>query len=160
MIGKEEFVTPAKGILIKYKGEFNLDEMYKKCKTWFSSKKYEFTEKEHTQKDRPQGEELNIKFLGERKVDDYVKFHIETYFFILEINKKGKLSNANVKINIQAWIELDYENRWQNNPISKFLFFIYNNFIIKKKVLKVYENKIFIEMLDYSKLIKSYLGMQ
>ena len=88
MIGQKEGITPAKGLLIRYKGEFNLDEMYKKCKDWFKSKKYIFTEKEHTQKDKPQGTELNIKFVAEREIDDYVRFDIETYFFILEISKK------------------------------------------------------------------------
>ncbi|MBL7147780.1 MAG: hypothetical protein ISS82_03065 [Nanoarchaeota archaeon] len=159
MIGQKEGITPAKGLLIRYKGEFNLDEMYKKCKDWFKSKKYIFTEKEHTQKDKPQGTELNIKFVAEREIDDYVRFDIETYFFILEISKKGNVANANVKINIEGWVVLDYKNKWQGNPFSKFLFFIYNNYILKKKIIEVYENKLYLEILNYSKLIKSYLGL-
>lgn len=160
MIKQKEAITPAKGLLVKYRGEFNLDRLYKECKAWFNAKKYEFTEKEHTEKERPQGNELNIRFISEREVDDYVKFYIETYFFILEINRKGGITNANVKINIQAWVMLDYKNKWQKNAFSKFLFFLYNNYIIKKRIIDVYEDKLFGEMTEYHNLIKSYLNLE
>jgi len=157
--GQRSGLTPAKGILIRYKGDFDLDEMYSKCKDWFKSKKYIFTEKEHTQKDKPQGQELNVKFYGYREIDDYMRFDIDTYFFILGINKKGKISHADVKINIQAAVILDYKNVWQKTAFHKFLFYLYNNYIIKKKIQTVYEEKLFLEMLDYSKMIKKYLGL-
>jgi len=152
-------LTPAKGILIRYKGDFDLDDLYKKCKDWFGSKKYIFTEKEHTHKDRSEGHELNVRFSAEREIDDYIRFDIETYFFVLYANKKGKFTNANVKINIQAWVILDYKNNWQKTAFHKFLFYIYNNYIIKKKIQGVYEEKLFLEMVNYSKMIKSHLNL-
>lgn len=156
---QQEKLTPAKGILIRYEGDFDLDEMYKKCKDWFNSKKYVFTEKEHTHKDKIEGQELNVKFFADREINDYIKFDIETYFFILYINKKGKKSNAKLKINIQSWVILDYKGVWQKSAFHKFLFYIYNNYIIKKKIQGVYEEKLFVEMVEYSKMIKSYLGL-
>ena len=160
MIGQKESLTPAKGLLIKFAGEFNLDKLYKSCKDWFESRKYDFTEKEHTEKTKPEGNEFNIKFIGEREVDDYVRFDIETYFFILETKRKGEKAHAKVKINIQAEVVLDYNGRWQRSSFSKFLFFLYNNYIIKKKILDVYEVKLYGELMEYSKIIKSNLGLQ
>lgn len=161
MIREKELITLAKGNLIRYRGDFDLDRLYKECKKWFKSKNYIFTEKEHTDKTRPQGDELNIKFMARREIDDYAEFNIETYFFILEVNKKdNKISNAHVKINIEAFVKLDYKGLWQKSPFKKFLFFIYNNYIIKKKILNEYEGKLENELTEYSNLIKSYLNLE
>jgi len=160
MINKKEKITPAKGLLIKYQGEFDLEKLYKSCKDWFNSKEYDFTEKEHTEKEKNYGNELLIKFIGEREVDDYVKFEIETFFFILEIKKKGKRETAKVKINVEAKRILDYKDKWQGNAFNKFLFFVYNNYIIKNKIEKVYEDKLFNELMEYTGMIKGVLGLQ
>lgn len=155
MIETEDYITPKQGTLINKKGEFDLEKVYKKAASWFPTRLYDFTEKEHTHKDKPQGFEILIKFEGERKVDDYVKFHIHTTFLSIGYReKKGYL-----KINIKAYLELDYRKRWEINFFTKFLRFIYNNYIIKHRIKTVYEGKLYSEMVEYTSIIKKELGL-
>ena len=157
MIKKEDYVTPKPGILITHRGKFDLDNLYKEGRLWFKARKYDFNEKDHVEFAKPGGNELRLRWFAERKVDDYVKFHIRTRFFMLELNKVKELYSAKLKINVVAYLELDYRGNWSRNLIGHFLFYVYNNFIIKKKIEKVYEVKIYKEMLEYTDLLKKIL---
>jgi len=156
MISKKDEVTPSAGVRINHKGNFNLDVLYKKSKTFFDSRKYDFTEKEHTEKNKSYGNELKVIWLAEREVDDYVKFNIEATFEVWDIIKKNNNYTGDLKINVKAWLDLDYKNNFHKFP---FLLFIYNNFIIKKKIEKIYEDKIYSELLEFTDLIKDILKM-
>lgn len=159
MIEKKDYVTPKPGILITHKGKFNLDEIYKEGREWFASRKYDFNEKDQVEIVKPEGNELRVRWFAERKVDDYVKFHIQTKFFMLELQKLKEGYNSKLKINVTAFLELDYRGNWGRNLIGNFLFYIYNNFIIKKKIQKVYETKIYKEFLEYTNLLKKILNI-
>jgi len=160
MIGKEEYVTPKPGIIITYNGSFNLDKLYKDTKKWFKSHEYLFTEKEYKEKTQAHGNEIKIDFIAERKIDDYMKFNILANFLILNVKKLSEDTYiGNLHLNIIGYIDLDYNNKWQNNPIKKFLFFIYNNLIIKNKLENLYDVKLYNEVLDFESLIKKNLEM-
>lgn len=157
MIKKEDYVTPKPGLLITHKGKFDLDNLYKEGRSWFKARKYDFNEKDQIEIVKPEGNELRVRWLAERKIDDYVKFHIQTRFFMLELKKTGELYNAKLKINIAAYVELDYRGNWGRNLIGHFLFYVYNNFIIKKKIENVYEVKLYNETSEYINLLKKIL---
>ncbi len=160
MISGKDLVTPKLGILIKYNGSFNLDKLYKDAKAWFNKYKYDFTEKEYKEKQHPISGELQFEFNGERKVDDYAKFNITIKVLIIGLKKLDKNTYiGNFRVNLIAHIDLDYSEKWQYNPFKKFLFFIYNNYLIKNKIQNVYEDKLYEEVLDYETLIKTELGL-
>ncbi len=160
MIGKTDYVTPKSGTIITYNGTFDLDKLYKDSKLWFKKFSYEFDERLYKEKDLPEGNEVEIRFEAARRVDEYVKFHINAHFHLLYVKKLSKdVHMGNFKVNIAAFVELDYKNKLQYNPIKKFLFFIYNNFIIKYKILNEYENKLYEEFLKFEDLIKENLGL-
>jgi len=157
MIKQVYKVLPGAGIRIKKSGFFNFESLYKNMKEWFDDHEYIFHEKEHAEKDLPLGKEVLMKWIAEREIDDYTKFKIEIHFFIerlLKINDKYK---GELKITFFAQIEFDYKNKWQKNPFSKFLFFIYNNYIIKSKILTNYEPKLKEDVESIRKILKDYL---
>jgi hypothetical protein len=153
-ISKDDYVTPKSGILITYKGTFNLDTLYKKSKTFFDSKKYIFSEKEHTEKVKSHANELKVGWEAEREIDDYVKFTIKSTFEVWDVVKKDDMYTGDLKINVVAIVNLDYKNTFFKFP---FLLYIYNNFIIKKKIQKIYEGKLFVELLEYTALVKDII---
>jgi len=158
MIEKEDYVTPKPGVLIKSRGKFDLDKLYKKGKSWFDFRKYDFGEKNHVEKVKPEGNEISIKWLAERKVNDYIKFHFVTEFFVLYVKKVGSECTGNLKINVAAYLELDYRDKWSKSLIGSFLFYVYNNFIIKRRIEDVYETKLYNEFLEYSGILKETLN--
>ncbi len=160
MISKEDYVTPKSGIILRYNGTFNLDKLYKDSKKWFYNFNYDFSEKLYKEKQKAGGDEIEIDFESERKLDDYTKFNIKTHIFILDVKKLSKDTYiGNFKANIVAYIELDYLNKLQFNPLKKFLFFIYNNIIIKNKIEGVYEDKLYDEVLKFENVVKENLGL-
>ena len=67
---------------IKSKGTFNLEELYVEMKNWFEHMDYKWYELEYKQViNRDGSKNLEILWLGEKKIDDYVKF-------VAELNKE------------------------------------------------------------------------
>ncbi len=159
MIGKKVSVADIK---IKEVGIFDIETLYKEAKSWFDSKNYTFQEKEHTEKIRDIGDEYLIQWVAERKVDGYVKFNIETSFFIRYITKikirEKQLYKGDMEITTKAFLELDYKNNWHTSAIKKFLFNIYSNYIIKEKI-NDYNSKLDNEVKELLDIIKSVINI-
>lgn len=157
VITREIAIHPTKGIVIRYNGVFDIDSLYKDVKSWFKKHSYDYFEKENTEKTKPQGNTLIIKMRARREIDDYVQFRLEIDFEeILRIKKVEKGHSGEARIIIRGFIDLDYHNNWKALP---FLFYLYNNIILKKKVLEYYWPKIYGEMMELNSLIKTKLGL-
>ncbi|MAG47426.1 hypothetical protein CL617_02375 [archaeon] len=149
-------VSPPKGFIIHVKGPIDIDHFYKNAPPWFDRYKYDFTESEQIEKNFPQGNEIIMGWLGERKINDYVQYTIEVKILIIGVKKVGNIYHGEIKINLISHVDLDYAEQFQKNPFTKFLFYIYNNFIFKKKIIE-HLNKLEKETLDFNDLIKSLL---
>ena len=157
VIKKKESIHPSNGIIIRYDGIIDIDALYKGVKSWFVSHKYDYYESENTEKNKPQGNTLIIKMLAQREIDDYVRFDFEVDFD--EIKKVKKLSkgySGEARITIRCFMTFYYKGNWTLLP---FLFYIYNNVILKKKILTYYWVKAYDEMMELNSYIKSTLGL-
>jgi len=131
--------------------------LYKDIKSWYGSHNYDYYEKDMTEKIKPHGNSLQLKMIGEREVDDFVKFEINVEFNeVLRLKKVNKGYSGDARIMVRATMILDHANNWKNIP---FLFYLYNNFILKKKILNYYWPRIYNEMMDMNSVIKSSLGL-
>lgn len=156
-IDKKTSIHPSKGIVIRFKGTFDMDSLYKSIKSWYGIHSYNYYENENTEKTKPQGNSLQLKMNGEREVDDYVKFRVEVEFNeVMRVKKLAKGNTGDARIIIKAFMILDYKNNWKRLP---FLFYIYNNIILKKKILVYYWQSIYDEMMELNSTIKSELGL-
>jgi len=154
-MSEKDYVTPSQGIIIQKDGSFDINKLYKNISMWYFRRDYDFTEKENSNKTGSSGSEVKLILQGERKVDSYVKFHTDMVIEAFKYKEgKGKL-----RINVYAYLELDYENKWENNALNKFLRHIYNKVIIKSKIKSYYEAKVYEETLELSKIIKSSIGL-
>ncbi len=156
-IGKTETIHPSNGIIIRYKGVIEVDSLYKDVKSWFGKNSYDYFEKENIEKTKPQGNSVIIRMYGIKDVDDYVEFKIDVAFDeILRLKKTDKGYTGDARIIIKAEMIFDYKNKWKSYP---FLFHLYNNYILKKKINGYYWGKIYDDMMDLNSLIKSRLGL-
>ena len=156
-ISKTEKIHPSNGIVIRYKGFIDVDSLYKNVKSWFGKNSYDYFEKENIEKVKPQGNSVIIKMYGIKEVDDYVEFRVDVIFEeILRTKKTDKGYIGDARIIIKAEMILDYKNKWKSYP---FLFNLYNNSILKKKIKNYYWGKIYDDMMDVNSLIKSKLGL-
>ncbi len=123
-------------------GIYDMNLLYKRIKDWFDENNYIYMEKENTTNVKDKGVELKLTMVGDRKVTDYFKFVVELKFLVVEMQKvklKDKeLDKGHLLMFLRADLHYDYRNIWSKNKFSKLLRFIYNNFIIRKKILDVY----------------------
>ena len=158
-----EKVNVVKRREIKLNGIFNINKAYKDARGKINSMSYDFTEKEQTVKDLAKGKEILIKFLGERKFDEMTKFHISVDIFFENINnvkiENKILDKGDAKAVMACWLELDYRNRWNANSIYKFLFHIYQNYIIKDRIVNFYAAKLEGEFDELHDIIKESLDL-
>lgn len=133
-----DYVIPE--LRITQKAVFEFDELYRFMKKWFDDHKYDFFEKEYLDAQEESGTSNSIKWEATRKVDDYVKFHIEIRIKcddikeVIQKNKKAVKGSVNIKI--ESFLEKDYENNWEKNFMVKFMREVYDTFLLKGKFQK------------------------
>ena len=148
---------------IELDGIYDMNHLYNQMKKWFAENNYIYTEKENTTYERDKGVELKLKMICERKVTDYFKFVIEVKFLVVEMQKvkvKDKILDRGIlSAFIKATLYIDYKNIWSKTKFSKFLRYIYNNYLIKRKINDVYQPALKFEGDDLLNVMKECLGM-
>ncbi len=163
MIGINQTKESLPLLKIEKDGIYDLKRLYNHMKEWFEENKYVYTEKENTTNVKDKGTEIKLNMSGERKVTDYFKFEIEVKFLIIESQKvrvKDKdLDKGKMLAFLRPTLYFDYRNIWAKNKLSKLLRFVYNNFIIKKKIDDVYSAALKFEADDLFDTMKDALEM-
>lgn len=149
---------------MKYTGIWNFGEVYRFLYDWFTDKDYKVVEKSYTEKIKPDGKEIEIKWEAKRKISDYFRFVIKANWLILgmneiEVQKEGakvKMNKGYIEIKFTAVLEKDYEHRWENNAFIKFLRGVYDRYIIKGRI-DDYEDRLLEEVDEVIAQAKAFL---
>ena len=146
-------------IKVAKEGVFDLKEVYKIIKEFFTQKDYYLIEKEQSFSDNGT---LKVKWEGSRKVDDYTEFVIEVTISgsgVKEVKLKNKDSfSGNFSIKFESNMKKDYEEKWENSPIPKFFRGLYDKFIIGSKFDR-YSKDLKEETYALYNEVKSYIGV-
>jgi hypothetical protein len=156
-----DYVIPA--LKITQEGIFNLRELYRFMKKWFDENRYDFLEKKYDVKQVEEGEFPKIKWVSEKKADDYTKWHIEVSIKGKNIKgvelKKEKAHKGTLNIKLEAYLEKDYDDRWEKWFWLKFLRTCYDHLIIKGKLDK-YADELSEETYDLFNKAKAFLRLE
>jgi len=152
---------------VKFDGIFNFGEIYKFVYTMLGDYEYKIEEKVYSEKSKPTGKEIEIVWMTKRKISDYFRFRINVTWLILgmsdvEVQKDGakvKLNKGNLEIKFTTYLEKDYEQRWENNSIVKFMRGIYDKYIIKSRI-ETYEDKVKEETDEFIAQAKAFLALE
>ena len=69
------------------------------------------------------------------------------------------MNKGQVEVKITAYLEKDYEHRWETTSISKFLRGLYDRYIIRNRI-ESYEEKIIEEVDELVAQIKAFLELE
>ena len=149
---------------IKQKGYWNYNDLYIFCFDWLKDNGYHVAESEYTEKLSGFGKEILITWAGAKKVSDYFKNTISVKWHILGMNDaeveqdgvKIKTNKGEVKVVVSADLVRDYEEKWENKPLWKFLRGIYDKYIIRTTIDE-YEGRLESDAQEYVDQIKSFL---
>jgi len=152
---------------VKFDGIFNFSEIYKFVYTLLGDYEYKIEERVYTEKSKPNGKEIEIFWIAKRKISDYFRFRINVNWLILgmsdiEVQKDGvkvKVNKGSLEIKFTAYLEKDYEQRWENNAAVKFLRGLYDRYIIKSRI-ETYEDKIKEETDEFIAQAKAFLAIE
>jgi hypothetical protein len=152
---------------LKHEGLFNFQELYKFFFEWFTSYDYAVAEKKYEEKITPEGKDIDVEWECFRKINDYFRFKVKIMYKLIGLisvevqkgNVKVKTNKARVEIKAAGFLEKDYENRWERNPVAKILRGVYDKYIIRSRI-EQYEDKLATEVDEAIAQIKAFLALE
>ncbi len=133
---------------------------------WFELYQYDFQEQEYRDEDTQGGKHLEIKWVAEKKIDDYFKYIIEINFLILGLEKaeveregiKTATNKGEIEIRTKAFLLKDYNKVWENSPIMRVIRDLYDKYLIKSRV-EGYEDELYEETYKMLDEVKAFLNL-
>ncbi|GIU69510.1 MAG: hypothetical protein KatS3mg002_0746 [Candidatus Woesearchaeota archaeon] len=167
---KEAFSILDSGpIMIRYTGVFDFEGLYRMMHAWLINKRFIFHENRYRDKVfTPFGNELEIEWVAEKKVTEYVMEYIEVKFHLWDFSevevikegKKMKMTKSRLEIRLDAKLELDYTKKFADaGPIAKKLGAFYQNKVIYWEWRIKYADSLTYNLYDLHHKIKKYLGL-
>ena len=152
---------------IKQTGVFDFKDFYSFVYDWLVGEDYDVTEKRYTEKVAGEAKDVEIEWDATKKISDYFKNQIKVDWRILgmkdvKVKKDGKevsMNSAVVEIKFAAVLQKDYESRWEDHPLWKFLRGLYDRYIIRARIIE-YENKLFGEVNELINQCKAFLSIE
>jgi len=154
-----------KGEHIKHRGIFSLEELLQAGSSWFFGYRYYWTEKEHTEKIKPEGTEFMIEWRALRRMDEYFLYNISVVLVIyrykaveMDIDTgRPRKGNGEIEITINAKVVTDYNNNFKTkfgNTVQN----IYERYVIKDRI-STFKKRLTDEVKDLKKNLKRQLEM-
>ncbi len=153
---------------IKYNGIIDFASFYKFCYDWLTEEvQLDVVEGKYAEKISGDSKNIDIEWVGSRKMTDYFKFDVKINFQVigltkLEIVQEGKKIKTNkgsVEVKIKGVIIRDYQGKFETNATRKFFRSIYEKWVIPSRI-EQYENKIVGECDEFLSQAKAYLDIE
>ena len=148
---------------VGYRGVFDFDGLYKTLYQWFKKYGYLFRELDYKEYKESGTQKLLVKWMGTKKVNDYVKYIIEVNLQLdgmteVVVKNKKKLSGGLV-IRITGHLQKDYEETWSKTKLAKFLREAYDQFVAGSAMQEM-RDELGKDMQMFRDHVKSFLNLQ
>ena len=166
-LGEPTDILPAM-LLVKYKGVFDYEGLYKMMHSWLINKRFLFHETKYKDKvATPFGNEVEIDWKAEKKISEFVKewiiikFHMWDYseVEVIKDGKKIKMAKTRMEIRFFARLELDYNNKFTGSSFKEKLGRFYVDHVIYWDWNIRYANELEYSMYDLHTKVKKFLNM-
>jgi len=151
---------------IKKKGYFNYRDLYAYAYSWLKDRGYSVKENEYTEKIDGASKEIQLDWKAGKDVTDFFKNSIAVRWHILQMTdaeierdgKKEKTNKGELKLDINAGLILDKDDKWEDRPSMKFLRGIYEKYVIRTTV-EDYEDRLKDDAVEFVNDLKAYLEL-
>jgi hypothetical protein len=151
----------------EYTGIFSVDDYYKLLYDLLRGLGYDVEENKYSHKTSPTGDSMAIEWTAIKKVDDYSAFKIWAKTEVKNLEKVqvqigGRpfaKNKGSCSMELKCFIVTDYENRWEVNPMLKFLKGFYDVYFYKS-TFDTWKTKVVLDMHTVENEIKSFFNMQ
>ena len=152
--------------VIRYKGIFDLNELYKIIHDWLISRGYQVHESKYkTISLQSGGKERTFDWNAHRKVTDFVMYWINLHFQFqdataIEVVKDGQkktLYKGLVMIRIVHTVELDFSERMSRSKLHQSILKFMQTVMWRKKIDTLWEDKLRFKCYELMNIIKESL---
>lgn len=151
---------------LTYEGLFSISELYKLMDNWFREKGYDKREKKNVERVTPEGKYIELWLEPWKKITDYAKNVIQVRIIMsdikeVEVEKEGvkvKLNQGKVQMVFDAFLETDYENRWENKAFFYFLRTLFDKYFYKP-YSQGYQKNVLDDVNHLHATVKSFLNL-
>jgi hypothetical protein len=152
----------------KYEGIMDFPEFYKFCYKWLTEEVgLDVIEEKYSEKIAGDSKNIDIIWVGTKKITDYFKEEIKVTFQILRLTKieiiqdgkKVKANNGSVEIKTKGTLIRDYEGKFETNASRKFMRGIYEKWVITSRINE-FEDKIIGDCDEFLSQAKAFLDIE
>jgi hypothetical protein len=152
---------------VKFSGVFDMGDFYRLLYDIIKSLGYTIIESKYTHKTVPTGDKVELEWNCFKKVDDYSQFHIFARVQVADLQKvqvqvegvTGTKHKGEAELELVCSIVTDYENRWEINPVTKFLKGMYDAYFYKS-TYDTWVQKLTSELHTVENEMKAFFHMQ
>lgn len=153
---------------VKYNGILSFKDFYKFCYDWLTEETaLDVAEEKYVEKLKGASKDIDIIWIGTRKVTDYFKFHIKVKFQVLgltnvETTKNGaklKADEGSVEVKVTGTLIRDYEGKFETTTHKKFLRSVYEKWVIASRI-EQFEEKLISNCDEFLSQAKAYLDLE
>jgi len=164
-MAEEEQVYASK---VTYNGFFQFGDFYNFCYSWLTDETgLDMTEKKYSEKLVGEAKNIEIEWLGEKRMTDYFKFKIKISMRVngltkVELNQGGQKINTNkgsFEMKIAGMLSRDYNGKFETTAFKKFLRSIYEKWVIPARI-EEYMGKVGQECSEFVSQAKAYFDLE
>jgi len=153
-------------LTIEYNGLYDINELYSLIDEYLKEKGYNKFEKRNIEQITASGKHIELELSPWKTVSDYAKIWMKITILMtnvkeVEVEKDGikvKLNQGNVHIVIDGYVQTDYENRWENNPVFVFMRTIIDKYVITRYI-QSWDGEITDDVMHLHSNVKSFLNL-
>ncbi len=122
---------------LSYKGLFRITDLYQMIDNWLREKGYDKREIRNQEHVTKEGKYVELEMQPWKKITDYantlirieVKMFNVTDVIIEKEGKKMKYNKGRIHVRLDAYLETDYEHRWEQRPIYFFIRTLFDKYV-------------------------------
>ncbi len=149
---------------LKHRGLFSHPQLVKGIQKWFHDQNYTFSAGKYKLKPN----EAEYEASGDRKVNEYVKFEVNVHVWIRDMSEvevvqdgeKRKMNEGQINIEVTGNYTLDYSERFGGNAFLQWLQDFYHDYIIRQTIEQVWEDDLYMKIVQLTNTIKGLLGIE
>ena len=163
------YTTPT--VFIRYKGIWNMQDLYQVMVDWFRRRKFKFYERIYKHKHpSPHGVERQYVWRATRKESEYRQYQIDIYYHtydahdmeaVMPDGTKKTFTKGRLWMELKGQINLDWEKRWNESSFYAELKNFFNNYVMRKRIEMLWWDELWYrEMHKLHEIIKESLKME
>ena len=126
-------------VRLSYEGLFNVNDLFMMIDSFFKEKGYDKREVRNIEIVKPEGKYIEIELMPWKKINDYVRHIIRVEMKMMnikevEVEKDGhrmRLNSGRVNFVFDAYLQTDWENKWDMKPMYFFIRTVFDKFVYK-----------------------------